>query len=96
VGHWADTCPERLSAQRRGPVPTKNTASVASLSTIPMLEEGEALLDSGATHLVVGSSSLFTNLKATDMILSVASRHKFPVDGVGDVVLNTPGGALEL
>ncbi|MBW0488050.1 hypothetical protein O181_027765 [Austropuccinia psidii MF-1] len=74
----------------------QNTASVASLSTIPMLEEGEALLDSGVTHLVVGIISLFTNLKATDMILSVASRHKFPVDGVRDVVLNTLGGALEL
>ncbi|MBW0549321.1 hypothetical protein O181_089036, partial [Austropuccinia psidii MF-1] len=58
VGHWADTCPERLSSQRRRPIPTKNTASVASLSTIPMLEEGEALLDSGATHSVMESGML--------------------------------------
>ncbi|MBW0554422.1 hypothetical protein O181_094137 [Austropuccinia psidii MF-1] len=61
-----------------------------------MLEEGKAVLDSGATHSVVGTSSLFTNLKQTNMVLSVSSHHQFPVDGVGDVILNTPGGALEL
>ncbi|MBW0568212.1 hypothetical protein O181_107927 [Austropuccinia psidii MF-1] len=52
------------------------------------LEYDEALLDSGATHSVVGDTSLLTALRRTNIALLVASSHQFLVDYIGDIALN--------
>ncbi|MBW0538074.1 hypothetical protein O181_077789 [Austropuccinia psidii MF-1] len=61
-----------------------------------MFENTEALLDSGATHLVVGNISLLDNFWPADMNLSVASSHQFCVEGIGELRLNTPSGILHV
>ncbi|MBW0536437.1 hypothetical protein O181_076152, partial [Austropuccinia psidii MF-1] len=94
-GHWAPTCPVKAKAEQARRQQSKN-ALVAQLGVVPTLENGEGLLDSGAIHSVVGNISLFTQLAPANMSLSVASRHRFNVDGIGTIRLNTPNGVLNL
>ncbi|MBW0533602.1 hypothetical protein O181_073317 [Austropuccinia psidii MF-1] len=61
-----------------------------------MFENTEALLDSGATHSVVGNISLLDNLWPANINLSVASSHQFHVEGIGELRLNTPSGLLHI
>ncbi|MBW0535974.1 hypothetical protein O181_075689 [Austropuccinia psidii MF-1] len=95
TGHWAPNFPIKLKAEeaqsKHGKIP-----SVSSLGVIPSLESNEALLDSGATHSVVGDVSLFTHISPTNLLISVASRHRFIAEGIGTVRLNTPNGTLQL
>ncbi|MBW0526387.1 hypothetical protein O181_066102 [Austropuccinia psidii MF-1] len=63
---------------------------------VPALEYDEALLDSGATHSVVGDASLFTALWNTNITLLVASSHQFPVDYIGKITLKTQEGTLTI
>ena len=67
----------------------RQPANVASMGVVP-------LLDSGATHSVLGELSLFTSLTANDMVLSVASSESFKVNGIGTIILDTPHGPLRL
>ncbi|MBW0538412.1 hypothetical protein O181_078127 [Austropuccinia psidii MF-1] len=64
---------------------TPSNASIASYDAGPSLESLEALLDSGATHSIVGDISLFTNMMQTDMTLSIASNQKFRVAGIRQI-----------
>ncbi|MBW0537164.1 hypothetical protein O181_076879 [Austropuccinia psidii MF-1] len=83
-GHWAPNCPVKAKAKQAHRQQSRG-ALVAWLGVIPMLENGEGLLDSGATHSVVGNIFLFTQLSPDDMSLSVASWHCFNVDGIGTI-----------
>ncbi|MBW0579700.1 hypothetical protein O181_119415 [Austropuccinia psidii MF-1] len=89
VGHWAPDCPTR--ARVKG---NQKTASVADIGVVPTLEQGKALLDSGAAHSVVGNLSLFSQLWDTDMTLSVASWKSYPVIAIGQIMLKTKIGTL--
>ncbi|MBW0468093.1 hypothetical protein O181_007808 [Austropuccinia psidii MF-1] len=96
AGHWAPNFPACLKAARAwaSTSSTPRHSNIASIGVVPSLENNEALLDSGATHSVVGDISLFANVKSTDMKLSVASSHQFNVDTIGDVRLNTIYGSI--
>ncbi|MBW0535509.1 hypothetical protein O181_075224 [Austropuccinia psidii MF-1] len=94
VGHWAPDCPARLKAANARASSSKQKATVASMGTVPILENNEALLDSGATHSVTNNLSLFTNIRRTNMNLSVASSQQFQIDTIGDIQLNTSHGPL--
>ncbi|MBW0539585.1 hypothetical protein O181_079300 [Austropuccinia psidii MF-1] len=96
VGHWAHECKLRAKAQefKNNHKKSNNDASVAAIGSVPLLENSEAMPDSGATHSVVGDISLFTRLSPTNMILTVASRDKFHVGAIGDIILNTNKGPL--
>ncbi|MBW0508827.1 hypothetical protein O181_048542 [Austropuccinia psidii MF-1] len=73
---------------------TSPRPSVAQIGAVPALESNEVLLDSGATHSVVGDLSLFIDLKSTNMKLSVASSEQFDVGAVGNIKLNTNFGPM--
>ncbi|MBW0524975.1 hypothetical protein O181_064690 [Austropuccinia psidii MF-1] len=96
VGHWAHECKLRARAQdfRNKHQKSNDGATVAAIGSIPLLENSEAMPDSGATHSVVGDVSLFTRLSPTNMTLTVASRDKFHVGAIRDIVLNTRNGPL--
>ncbi|MBW0535398.1 hypothetical protein O181_075113 [Austropuccinia psidii MF-1] len=94
AGHWAPECPARLKAANARLSSSQRRAKVATIGAIPLLENEEALLDSGAMHSVVGDISLFNSITRTDMNLAVASSHQFPVDAIGDITLMTPQGRL--
>ncbi|MBW0562627.1 hypothetical protein O181_102342 [Austropuccinia psidii MF-1] len=96
VGHWARECKLRARAQesKSKHQKSRNGATVAAIGSILLLENSEAMPDSGATHSVVGDVSLFTRLSPTNMILTVASRDKFHVGAIGDILLNTCNGPL--
>ncbi|MBW0538816.1 hypothetical protein O181_078531 [Austropuccinia psidii MF-1] len=94
VGHWAPDCLARIKAANARASSSKQKATVASMGAVPILENNEALLDSGATHLVTNNLSLFTNIRRTNMNLSVASSQQFRIDTVGDIQLNTFHGPL--
>ncbi|MBW0536681.1 hypothetical protein O181_076396 [Austropuccinia psidii MF-1] len=95
LGHWTPTCPVKIKANESR-LKFKQQADVASFDTSPSIESLEALLDSGATHSVVGDISLFTSISPTNMNLSVASNHKFMVVGIGRVNLRIGSGILEV
>ncbi|MBW0533155.1 hypothetical protein O181_072870 [Austropuccinia psidii MF-1] len=78
-------------------VRNKNTSprpSIAPIGAVPALENNEMLLDSGATHSVVGDLSLFIDSKSTSMKLSVASSEQFDVGVIGSIKLNTMFGPM--
>ncbi|MBW0517033.1 hypothetical protein O181_056748 [Austropuccinia psidii MF-1] len=94
VGHWSPECPIKARATNARNWYHQPTATLASMGIVPTLEGDDALLDLGAKHLVVGNISLFTSLKPTDMVLSVASSHSFQVNGIGEIKLRTTEGFL--
>ncbi|MBW0461685.1 hypothetical protein O181_001400 [Austropuccinia psidii MF-1] len=96
IGHWSPTCPIKAKAFEIRFKGRQQSANVASMGVVPLLEDNEALLDSGAMHSVVGNLSLFTSLSTADMMLSVASSESFQVDGIGTIKLHTPYGLLQL
>ncbi|MBW0528771.1 hypothetical protein O181_068486 [Austropuccinia psidii MF-1] len=63
---------------------------------MPLPGCGDALLDLGATHSIVGNISFFTHLSSTNLTLSVASNHRFPIGGIGTIRLLTPNGPINL
>ncbi|MBW0577958.1 hypothetical protein O181_117673, partial [Austropuccinia psidii MF-1] len=95
LGHWTPTCPVKIK-KNESRLKFKQKANVASLDTSPSIESLEALLDSGATHSVVGGISLFTSMSPTNMKLSVASNHKFMVAGIGRINLRIGNDILEV
>ncbi|MBW0476476.1 hypothetical protein O181_016191 [Austropuccinia psidii MF-1] len=95
AGHWAPECPARKKATSAR-ISSQRKANVASICAVLALEYDEALLDSGATHSVVGDASLFTALWKTNITLSVASSHQFPVDYIGNIALKTQEGTLTI
>ncbi|MBW0538332.1 hypothetical protein O181_078047 [Austropuccinia psidii MF-1] len=95
VGHWLPNCPTKAMADRMKHQRRQNVV-VASIGAMPLPGCGDALLDSGATHSVVGDLSFFTTLSLTDLTLSVASNHRFPIGGIGTVRLLTPNGPITL
>ncbi|MBW0526962.1 hypothetical protein O181_066677 [Austropuccinia psidii MF-1] len=54
------------------------------------------LIDSGATHHVAGYCSLFITYKKINLELSVATKAKHPVVGIGTIKLCTQDGYLWL
>ncbi|MBW0490659.1 hypothetical protein O181_030374 [Austropuccinia psidii MF-1] len=96
VGHWSPNCPVKAKANDARNKAPHQQANVAGIGIVSALEGGNALLDSGATHSVVGNILLFTSLTPTDMTLSVASSKSYKVDAIGTIVLNTPTGKLEI
>ncbi|MBW0490169.1 hypothetical protein O181_029884 [Austropuccinia psidii MF-1] len=94
LGHWVPNCPVKEKAMKLRTHPTENRTSIASLDTGPSIESLEALLDSGATHSVVGDLSLFSDIKPANMSLSVASKQKLPVVGIGQIRLKIGGSTL--
>ncbi|MBW0499299.1 hypothetical protein O181_039014 [Austropuccinia psidii MF-1] len=95
AGHWAPECPAQKKATNAR-ILSQQKANVASIGAVPALEYDEDLLDSGATHSVVGDASLFTALWKTNITLSVASSHQFPVDYVSNIALKTHEGTLTI
>ncbi|MBW0536231.1 hypothetical protein O181_075946 [Austropuccinia psidii MF-1] len=96
VGHWSPNCPIRVKANEIKNKTRRQQINVAGMGVVPMLESNEALLDSSATHSVVGNLSLFTYWKQTNMRLSVASSESFKVNAIGSIALDTPYGILWL
>ncbi|MBW0583484.1 hypothetical protein O181_123199 [Austropuccinia psidii MF-1] len=94
-GHWAPNCPVKLKAGQACRQQLGNP-SVAQVGVVPTLENGEGLLDSGATHSVLGNISLFTQLLPANILLTVASQHCFNVDNIRTIQLNTSNGVLNL
>ncbi|MBW0540987.1 hypothetical protein O181_080702 [Austropuccinia psidii MF-1] len=96
VGHWSPTCPIRMKANDMKNKSRRQKVNVAGMGVVPFLENDEALIDSGATHSVVGNLSLFTSWEQTDMRLSVASSESFKVNAIGSITLKTPYGLFQL
>ncbi|MBW0538726.1 hypothetical protein O181_078441 [Austropuccinia psidii MF-1] len=96
VGHWSPNCPVKAKANEARTKARHQKAKVAGIGVVPTLEASEALLDSGATHSVVGHLLLFTSLMSTNMTLSVASSESFRVNAIGTIELSTSGGVLRL
>ncbi|MBW0538418.1 hypothetical protein O181_078133, partial [Austropuccinia psidii MF-1] len=96
LGHWVPTCPVKEKAMKLRTTPAQASPNVASFDAGPSLESLEALLDSGATHSVVGDISLFIDMKPTNMMLSVASNQKLPVVGIGRIRLKIGKGVLSI
>ncbi|MBW0563135.1 hypothetical protein O181_102850 [Austropuccinia psidii MF-1] len=96
VGHWSPNCPVKAKVNEAWTKARRQKANVAGIGVVPTLEASEALLDSGATHSVVGHLSLFTSLMSTNMTLSVASSKSFKVDAIGTIELSTSSGILRL
>ncbi|MBW0542144.1 hypothetical protein O181_081859 [Austropuccinia psidii MF-1] len=95
AGHFAPKCPAQKKVTNAR-IWSRRKANVASIGAVPAMEYNEALLDSGATHSVVGDASLFTALQKTNMTLSVASSHQFPVDYISNIALKTCEGTLTI
>ncbi|MBW0491020.1 hypothetical protein O181_030735 [Austropuccinia psidii MF-1] len=94
AGHWEPKFLAHLKVANARFSSSQRKATVASIGAVPMLETKEALLDSGATHSVIGHISLFTSMKKANMHLLVASSHRFPADAIGNITLMTPQGCL--
>ncbi|MBW0565413.1 hypothetical protein O181_105128 [Austropuccinia psidii MF-1] len=94
VGHWCPTCPVKTKASEARIKAQHQKANIAGIGVVSTLEGSEALLDSGATHSVVGHLSLFTSLTSTDMTLSVASSESFKVNAIGTIELPTSNGII--
>ncbi|MBW0479557.1 hypothetical protein O181_019272 [Austropuccinia psidii MF-1] len=94
VGHWAHECKLQARSQdfKNNHKKSNDDANFAAIGSIPLLENSEAMPNSGATHSVVGDVSLFTRLSPTSMILTVESHDKFLVGAIGEIVLNTWNG----
>ncbi|MBW0569191.1 hypothetical protein O181_108906 [Austropuccinia psidii MF-1] len=96
LGHWVPNCQVQMKALKICAQNTPSNASVASYNAGPSLESLEALLDSRATHSVVGNISLFTNMIQADMTLSVASNKKCQVAGIRQIRLKIGKGILTI
>ncbi|MBW0559712.1 hypothetical protein O181_099427 [Austropuccinia psidii MF-1] len=94
TGHWVPDCPAKKKALTVRKKINSPGPSVAQLGAVPELENNEILLDSGATHSVVGDLSLFTDLKPANMKLSVASSEQFDVGAIRSIKLNTKFGLM--
>ncbi|MBW0515792.1 hypothetical protein O181_055507 [Austropuccinia psidii MF-1] len=55
VGHWLPNCPTRLKAYAARNRARGSGVNVASLGVVPLLEDTEGLIESGATHSALGS-----------------------------------------
>ncbi|MBW0528000.1 hypothetical protein O181_067715 [Austropuccinia psidii MF-1] len=53
IGHWAPDCPTWKKGAVARAQSSQRSANVAAIGVIPMFENTEALLDSGATHSVI-------------------------------------------
>ncbi|MBW0535088.1 hypothetical protein O181_074803 [Austropuccinia psidii MF-1] len=93
-GHWVPDCPAKKKAMAVRTRINSLRLSIAKIGAVPALENNEILLDSGATHSVVGDLSLFIDLKSTNMKLSVASSEKFDVGAIGSIKLITKFGPM--
>ncbi|MBW0500251.1 hypothetical protein O181_039966 [Austropuccinia psidii MF-1] len=96
AGHWAPDCPARKKGAVARGQSSQQSPHVAAIGVIPVFENSKALLDSGATHSVVGDLSLLVNIRPADMSLSVASSHRFWVENIGELRLMTPFGPLHV
>ncbi|MBW0532894.1 hypothetical protein O181_072609 [Austropuccinia psidii MF-1] len=92
--HWEPEFPSCMKVSKAWLSSSQSTANVNSIGAVPLLENGEALLDLGETHSLLGDISLFTNLPKINISLSVASSHHFLVDAIGEIKLTTPQGPL--
>ncbi|MBW0536508.1 hypothetical protein O181_076223 [Austropuccinia psidii MF-1] len=93
-GHWVPDCPAKKKAMAIRAKVASPRLSVAQIGAVPALENNEILLDSGATHSVIGDLSLFIDLKSANMKLSVASSEQFDVGAIGSIKLNTKFGLM--
>ncbi|MBW0511508.1 hypothetical protein O181_051223 [Austropuccinia psidii MF-1] len=89
AGHWVPDCPAKKKAMTMRKKINSPGPSVAQIGAVPELENNKILLDSGATHSVVGDLSLFIDLKSANIKLSVASSEQFDVGAIGSIKLNT-------
>ncbi|MBW0505049.1 hypothetical protein O181_044764 [Austropuccinia psidii MF-1] len=94
VGHWSPNCPIKAKENEARNKAQHQKARIAGIGVVPNLEASEALMDSGAMHLVVGHLLLFTSLMSTNMTLSVTSSKSFKVDAIGTIALPTSNGLL--
>ncbi|MBW0506565.1 hypothetical protein O181_046280 [Austropuccinia psidii MF-1] len=94
IGHWSPDFPVRLRENDLKNRTCRQQVNVAGLGVVLTLENGEALINSGATHSVIGDLSLFTSWGQNDMRLSVALSESFKVNAIGSIALRTPYGLL--
>ncbi|MBW0488802.1 hypothetical protein O181_028517 [Austropuccinia psidii MF-1] len=92
--HWAPDCPTCKKGAVAWVQSLQHSTNVAAIGVIPMFENIEALLDSGATHSVLGNISLLDKVRPANMNLSVASSHQFCVEGIGELLIKTYMGIL--
>ncbi|MBW0539389.1 hypothetical protein O181_079104 [Austropuccinia psidii MF-1] len=92
IGNWSTDFLTQIKANLMRNRTRGSGVNVASIGILPSLEDTEGLLDSGATHSIVVSFSLFTSMASADMTLSVASCESYRVDGIVDIELDTPVG----
>ncbi|MBW0526967.1 hypothetical protein O181_066682 [Austropuccinia psidii MF-1] len=85
VGHWAPDCPNCKKGAVAWVQSSQCSSDVAAICVIPMSENTEALLDSGANYLVVGNISLLDKVWPANMNFSVTSSHQFCVKGIGEL-----------
>ncbi|MBW0464556.1 hypothetical protein O181_004271 [Austropuccinia psidii MF-1] len=55
VGHWSPTCPIQVKENDVKNKSCRQQVNVAGMGVVPTLENDEALINSGATHSVVGN-----------------------------------------
>ncbi|MBW0499378.1 hypothetical protein O181_039093 [Austropuccinia psidii MF-1] len=68
---------------------------IASIQDTPE-NDSLVLVDSGATHHVLGDLSLFTNITKINLTLSIASEKKHHIEGKGLICLECPSGSMFL
>ncbi|MBW0506679.1 hypothetical protein O181_046394 [Austropuccinia psidii MF-1] len=54
IGHWSPACPVWVKANDMKNKNCRKKVNIAGMGVVQALENGEALIDSGATHSVVG------------------------------------------
>ncbi|MBW0501750.1 hypothetical protein O181_041465 [Austropuccinia psidii MF-1] len=94
VGHWVPDCPAKKESMTIRKNINSPGPSVAQIGAVLALENNEILLDSGATHSVVGDLSLFIDLKSANMKPSVVSSEQFNVGAIGSIKFNTKFGPM--
>ncbi|MBW0559871.1 hypothetical protein O181_099586 [Austropuccinia psidii MF-1] len=94
VGHWVPDFPVKKKVMMVKNRINSPRPLVSWIGVVPELEKNEILLDSGATHSVIGDLSLFINLKSTNMKLSVTSSEQFDVGAIRSIKLNTKSGLM--
>ncbi|MBW0562480.1 hypothetical protein O181_102195 [Austropuccinia psidii MF-1] len=54
TGHWSPDCPAQVKANDMKNKNRRQQVNIAGMGVVPALDNGEALIDSGAKHSVVG------------------------------------------
>ena len=87
-GHWARSCPKKSNEGSRTANQAHSKASSAwTAAAAEDIEDGDWILDSGATHHMCSQRELFRNLKKHSASINIANGGMMDATGIGEVVL---------